>query len=222
MQTKKIRVMPSITPSAGLDIQALISAIATADEIVLHAAIYNNFAGSDIHQQLVEQLSSNELKMLTIISIQPQDCWRNEFTQVLRSGFSDAQMSAVYARSRKWCQELALAFPDQVILVLTNRLPMQPILLLDDTIFAGQYSHSPEPSALGLWLHIDTEAFLPAGTIMQWFRQSGSKSKEIHSPWHQALRRYVDECAQARLCSIVENSPLSGPTTGFDGESDDN
>ncbi|WP_157509159.1 hypothetical protein [Ferrimonas futtsuensis] len=189
-----------VRPSPGLDRGALLAALEEASEVVLHAAIYDNFAGSPVEAMLRRRLADGSLKRLTILSVLPPKCWRQEFSQVLRQGMTPGQISRVYAASRQWCNDLAEAFPEQVKLVLTSALPLQPQLLVGDTLFVGHYAHSSQPSALGLWLQLDACALgLAPGSLIQWFNLGQVPAQS--EPWAIALGRYVQECIAATRVS---------------------
>lgn len=68
----------------GLNTSALLNAIERADEIVLHAAIYSNFADNAVGQLLLQRLQNASLKQLTLIKLEPTRLWRDEFATILR------------------------------------------------------------------------------------------------------------------------------------------
>lgn len=177
----------------GLNTTALLTAINHADEIVLHAAIYSNFANNAVGQGLLQQLQNASLKRLTLIKLEPNTPWCDEFATILRPEMSAQEVEQLYELSHIWCAKLKKQFPQSVSVVSTRTLPLQPILLIGDKLFVGHYAHSHSTSAQGLWLEFDTISLgLSPGTLTHWF-YSGIPS-ELHLPVEIALSRYVEEC----------------------------
>ncbi|MGL5390914.1 MAG: hypothetical protein ACRDA8_05930, partial [Shewanella sp.] len=181
---------------AGLKLALLKDAIAKAEHIVLHAAIYSNFAHNEIGAKLRLTLKDNSLKQLTIISLEPDGAWHREFAAVLRPTMSLPEVERLYQDSRNWCAELKQQFPEQVTLVSTHALAFQPILLIGDRIFAGHYAHSELTCADGIWLELDlVQLGFAAGSLTHWVQTGEAPLKA--NPWAAALGRYVAECHQA-------------------------
>ncbi|WP_330148992.1 hypothetical protein [Shewanella xiamenensis] len=180
----------------GLNTSALLNAIERADEIVLHAAIYSNFADNAVGQLLLQRLQYASLKQLTLIKLEPTRLWRDEFATILRPEMPLQEVEQLYDISRHWCAELKTQFPETVNLVSTQALPLQPILLIGDRLFVGHYAHSHTTSAQGLWLEFDILALgLAPNSLIDWF-DTGVPSEQ-NSAVEVALGRYVDECRRA-------------------------
>jgi len=62
---------PGVQLHFGLNTSALLNAIERADAIVLHAAIYSNFADNAVGQLLLQRLQNASLKQLTLIKLEP-------------------------------------------------------------------------------------------------------------------------------------------------------
>ncbi|MBR9728395.1 hypothetical protein G3R48_10465 [Shewanella intestini] len=186
--------MQGITVSAGLNISALLNAVQQANTMVWHAAIYNNFANGDMNTLLQRQLRSRQLQQLTIISQHCAQHWQDEFAAIVRPTLTSQDVSTLQRTSLNWCQQLSNSYPQQVHHCVSQHLPLQPILLIGDQLFIGQYAHSHSTSAQGLWLQIDSCALgLAGGELHQWYLDGTPANL---CDWPQAIGRYVEECRQ--------------------------
>lgn len=180
----------------GLNTSALLNAIERADVIVLHAAIYSNFADNAVGQLLLQRLQSASFKQLTLIKLEPTGSWRDEFATILRPEMPLWEVERLYENSRHWCAELKRQFPETVNLVSTQALPLQPILLIGDRLFVGHYAHSHTTSAQGLWIGFDVIALgLAPNSLIDWFYSGVTTEQD--SPVAITLGRYVEECRRA-------------------------
>ncbi|MFB2734253.1 hypothetical protein [Shewanella mangrovisoli] len=187
---------PGVKLHFGLNTSALLNAIEHADVIVLHAAIYNNFANNAVGQLLLQRLQSESFKQLTLIKLEPTGPWRDEFATILRPKMPRQEIEQLYEISRHWCAELKTQFPEVVNLVSTQALPLQPILLIGDRLFVGHYAHSHTTSAQGLWIEFDAIALgLAPNSLIAWFYSGVTAEQD--SPVAITLGRYVEECRRA-------------------------
>lgn len=180
---------------AGLDQEVLLAHLSTASHIVLHAALYSNFAKGPVDSLLKHRLAKGDIKRLALIKLEAKQIWRSEFFNVLRPGMPQQQVEQLFSQSRHWCAELKALAPAAVELVSSQAMPLQPVLLLDDVVLAGQYAHSQQLAACGLWLELDTlQLGMTPGTLQQWFIHGAEPTS---CPWQQVVARYADECHQA-------------------------
>ncbi|GIU38602.1 hypothetical protein TUM4433_40450 [Shewanella schlegeliana] len=163
--------------------------------MVLHAAIYTNFAHSEVGSLIRRKLLDGSLHRLDIIELQPDLYWRDEFAAILRPNMTKDEVIPMFAESKRWSGALSFEFPQQVNRVLTQALPLQPILLIGDCLFVGQYAHSRLVSAQGLWFQIECSLMgLQPGELQSWYQQG--LPAEVSGDWRLAISRYVDECRQ--------------------------
>lgn len=187
---------PGVQLHFGLNTSALLNAIERADVIVLHAAIYSNFADNAVGQLLLQRLQNARLRQLTLIKLEPTRLWRDEFATILRPEMPQQDVEQLYDISRHWCAELKTQFPEAINLVSTQALPLQPILLIGDRLFVGHYAHSHTTSAQGLWIEFDTIALgLAPNSLIDWFYSGVTAEQD--SPEAITLGRYVEECRRA-------------------------
>lgn len=194
--THSLLSKPGVKLHFGLNTHALLEAIAQANDIVLHAAIYSNFADNAVGQLLLQRLQSASFKQLTLIKLEPTSPWRDEFATILRPEMPLWEVERLYENSRHWCAELKTQFPEVVNLVSTQALPLQPILLIGDRLFVGHYAHSHTTSAQGLWIEFDVIALgLAPNSLIDWFYSGVTTEQD--SPVAITLSRYVEECRRA-------------------------
>ncbi|MFB2686452.1 hypothetical protein K0H59_03570 [Shewanella sp. FJAT-51649] len=187
---------PGVQLHFGLNTSALLNAIERADVIVLHAAIYSNFANNAVGQLLSQRLQNASFKQLTLIKLEPTGSWRDEFATILRPEMPQREVERLYENSRHWCAELKRQFPETINLVSTQALPLQPILLIGDRLFVGHYAHSHTTSAQGLWIEFDVIALgLAPNSLIDWFYSGVTAEQD--SPVAITLGRYVEECRRA-------------------------
>ena len=198
----------ALRPSAGLDTQALITAIKSANTLVLHAAVYSNFIHSEVGKFIRTKLVDGSLQHLEIIELQPNRHWRDEFISILRPQMTRESVLSMFSNSSRWSKSLAFEFPQQVNQVFTQTLPLQPVLIIGDTIFVGQYAHSSLTSAQGMWIQIECLSLgLKPGDLQTWY-QHGLPS-DLSGDWPLAISRYVEECRQSKLLSIHKTRSMT-------------
>ncbi|MBT1444838.1 hypothetical protein KJI95_09920 [Shewanella sp. JM162201] len=191
----------AVATSAGLDVGLLATLLETADFVVFHAALYSNFVDSDISKALIKRLTDTEAPLdCWLIEAAADTSWGDEFAAMLRPALGKDDMTALYQRSFDWCRSLKQRFGKDVQHVSSQSLALTPLIIIDDTLFAGQYLHSAIPAADGLWIKLDARALgLAPGSLKRWFYPSsqGETQNEPTAPLALALKRMVDECALA-------------------------
>lgn len=130
-------------------------AVARADRLFFHAALYSNFARDKAMTDALEMaLSRPGFDRLDVVSLDPlaREPYWDEFREVLRRGMPASTMHREFAVSTGFLDALASRHPTKIRRYATSTLPLAPILLVGDRIYAGHYLHSPVPAPLGLWL----------------------------------------------------------------------
>ncbi|ADN76254.1 conserved hypothetical protein [Ferrimonas balearica DSM 9799] len=179
----------------GLDPEALIEAIESSCTVLLHAALYSNFATNAIGEALERQLASGDLARLIVISsgVGP---WLAAFEQMLRPQLSDEERAELVRQSDNWCADLQSRYLEKVMWVQSDQLPTQPVLICDDQLIVGHYAHCLVPAAEGIWLVLGG---LAEGQVEEWL--SGAEPDEQTSVWERACYRHVAECRSALNCA---------------------
>lgn len=125
--------------------------------IVLHAAFYpkygsNDNAGENLWRAMAE---NQELQLTVIFTDIDHVMWAEEFAHVLRPRFSFEKFKKEFERSKDYfLNDLDPEVSERVHIYNTTRLPMFPVILIDDTLIVGHYAHSSEIAPDGLWLTI--------------------------------------------------------------------
>ena len=160
--------------------------------IVLHAAFYPKYAdgeqGDDIKKVMVE----NHDLQLKVIFTDLNAPWVNEFAVLLRDRFADIKLFEKeisddiddFVRLQK-NPDIGR---DRVEICYSARLPMFPVILIDDTLIVGHYAHSREIAPNGLWVTIQH----PNISLMYKSLLDGDRPK-CNTPEERAILRYVEE-----------------------------
>lgn len=180
---------------AGLGEARLPERIAQADRLFFHAGMYSNFAKDRAMADALEMaLCRPEFSRLDIVSFDPAvgAAYWGEFSRVLRRDMPEVTLRREFAASASFCDALARRHPTRVRLFLTQAMPLAPILLVGDTVFAGHYLHGPLPAPFGLWLAI------PADVEDLLSRAEDDASPDRLDPFSKGAYRLVCECVAAR------------------------
>jgi hypothetical protein len=198
---------------AGLAGAGLPEAVAKADRLFFHAALYANFAANPAMVAALEAaLSRPAFAGLEVVSLDvaAATTWRSEFFAVLRQGRFPGDLLADFAASRAFLDDLAGRHPGRVRLYAGQTLPLAPILLLSDTIFVGHYLHGPVPAPLGLWLAIPADVPRLARLAEAGLPPRPGDGLAL------AAFRYVHECMAARDAARRVDRPLPRSTHATD------
>ncbi|WP_428563074.1 MAG: hypothetical protein ACP59X_23065 [Solidesulfovibrio sp. DCME] len=188
----------NIAVYAGLGEARLPEWIARADRLFFHAGMYSNFARDRAMADALEMaLCRPQFTRLDIVSFDPAAgaAYWEAFRRVLRRDMPEVTLRREFAASASFCDALARRHPTRVRLYLTPSLPLAPILLVGDTIFAGHYLHGPLPAPSGLWLAI------PADVEDLLSRAEDDASPDRLDPLTQGAYRLVCECVAARAAA---------------------
>jgi hypothetical protein len=183
---------------AGLEEAGLPDVVAGADRLFFHAGMYANF-GRDPQMvaALEEALSRPTFERLDIVSFDPAAgaAYWEEFRGILRRDVPEVTLRREFAASSNFCDALAGRHPTTVRLFRSHAMPLAPILLVGDTIYAGHYLHGPVPAPQGLWLAI------PADVADLLSRAEDDASPRTLDPVARGAYRLVCECVAARNAS---------------------
>ncbi|GAA4878774.1 hypothetical protein [Ferrimonas pelagia] len=184
---------PGLVISPDLDSDALCIKIRQSRRILMHAVLYSNFAQGPVHDALQDRLTQPGFQRLTILALDwPLPAGIDPaFGQVLRQGLDDAALADQFARSRAWLTTLA-AHPKVTVRWLQTQ-PYQPLLLLDDWLWLGQYAHSVVPAAAGVWQRWDLAALGTQASTL-WQLAKDPDPARILAPWPNALLRPFSQC----------------------------
>ena len=180
---------------AGLGEAGLPEAVARADRLFFHAALYSNFARDPAMAGALETaLARPTFEMLEAVSLDPvaRPPYWDEFRMVLRRDMPASTMQREFSVSAAFLDGLASRHPRVVRLFSTTALPVAPILLVGNMIYAGHYAHGPVPAPLGLWLAV------PADVSRLFEMAETGESPDALDPVARGAYRLVAECAAAK------------------------
>lgn len=183
-----IQISPGIQ---GLEIpQALASA---TQQIILHAAMYGNFAAPAPHATAIRSaLAASPKLRLTAIRLAP-DCpepERSRAFSMLRKDWSEDALREHFAASDAFLSALEQDFPAQVRVLTRMELGAFPVLVIDNGLFWGSYAHASVPAPEGFWF----SAQMDAQTLADWATHGIAHNA---SPEQRAVFRVYAECLHA-------------------------
>lgn len=166
--------------------------------IFLHAAYYPKY-GVDAQGEIIKQAlkQNSQLKLSVTFSADTQS-WIEEFAQILRPHFSEADYKNACNNSKVLFDSLQNLFgKERVMINNTDKLPMFPIIMIDDYLIIGFYSHSKIIAPHGLWLKIKNKNVM---TMYEKLKLHGNDNLDI-SQWtdeEKAIFRFVEEIYNAQ------------------------
>ncbi len=182
----------------GLAAAGLAQAVARADRLLFHAALYSNFARDRAMAGALEiALARPSFGGLDVLSFDVDAAcpFQEEFLAVLRQDMAETDLLAQFALSRHFLAGLAARHQGRVRLFETESLPCAPILLVGDVIFAGHYAHASVPAPEGLWLAVPADV---AGLVR--LAEAGAAPHAADAQGRAAFR-FVAECVAARAAA---------------------
>lgn len=166
--------------------------------IILHAAIYSPFGASRPHHDgLLMALDRPSFQRLDAIALADKQPWTRGFMQGLRAGSTPEEQAETIAASTTFLRQLKTAQPDKVHISSQVTIPCLPIIIVDNTLLFGQYSHCPTHAAHGLWgtMQADVE------TLLHWAIRGNAPPGA--SPEDIAAFRLVYECFHAITAATI-------------------
>lgn len=158
--------------------------------IVLHAAFYPKYGFDNQGSDVSKAMEKNPNLRLTAIFTDVEAPWVDEFAYTLRDYFAEEGVFAKHLDVTKqhFVRLLKKYGTKRVHIYDTARLPLFPIILIDDTIIVGHYAHSCVIPPNGLWFTIKH----PKIPSMYESLLAGS-TPECDTPEESAILRYLEE-----------------------------
>ena len=163
--------------------------------VVLHAAYYPKYGLDSQGMVLMEALRGNpRLRLRVIFTCTDQNPWLKEFARILRPHYTEKDFIKALELSRDFFLKLKeQTLPGQVEISDTRRLPLFPVILVDDTVIVGHYAHSSTIAPHGLWLTIHNPKISGMYEALTERRLDVSRLTDEE----KAILRYVEECVPA-------------------------
>lgn len=162
----------------------------TRRHIVLHAAFYPKYGFDNQGDDLSKAMEKNPDLRLTAIFTDIKAPWVKEFALTLRDYFDKKSEFVKHLKvTKQHFVRLRKKYSTKRVRICdTARLPLFPIILIDDTIIVGHYAHSRIIPPNGLWFTITH----PKISSMYESLLAGG-SPECDTPEECALLRYLEE-----------------------------
>lgn len=124
--------------------------------LFFHAAYYPKYGIDEQGEIIKEVMGKSEHLQLKAIFIGSDLDWGDEFAKILRPHFDKQKYEQVKQESKKLFNELKQQYGDNRVQIIdSKKLPMYPIIMIDDTLVIGFYSHSRFIAPQGIWLTIN-------------------------------------------------------------------
>lgn len=158
--------------------------------IVLHAAFYPKYGFDNQGDDVSKSMEKNPSLRLTVIFTDVNAQWVDEFAFTLRDYFGEKGEFAKHLDvTKQHFIRLRKKFGTKRVHIYdTARLPLFPIILIDDTIIVGHYAHSSVIPPNGLWFTI----MHPKISSMYESLLAGSMP-DCDTPEESAILRYLEE-----------------------------
>ena len=173
--------------------------------VVLHAAFYPKYAHDEMGAEIEERLKTNSDFTLTVIhTCTKKNSWLPEFVKILRRSFTVGKFKQELNGNLKHFRQLQANYPGQVEITSCSKLPLFPVVLVDNTIVVGHYAHSVTNAPCGLWLSIHHPLI---AEVYDMVRQHKPIGGIFSSPEQLAILRYIEELAltEANLEDAISN-----------------
>lgn len=161
--------------------------------IFLHAAYYPKY-GVDEQGEIIKQaLEHNHQLKLSVTFSSTSKPWIGEFAKILRPHFTQSEYKKACDNSKVLFENLQKTYGENRICINeTERLPMFPIIMIDDYLIIGFYSHSRVIAPHGLWLKIRNKNVT---TMYEKMKLHGNENVGLSnfSNEEKAIYRFVEE-----------------------------
>lgn len=160
--------------------------------IFLHAAYYPKYGVDEQGEILKEVLENNpKLKLKAVFSSSSAE-WAGEFARILRPHFSKESYVKALNQSKLLFEQLHEMYDKRVQIIETEQLPMFPILMIDNDLIVGFYSHSRIVAPHGLWIKIRNKKVI---SMYETLTVNGNDDANISDFTNEekAIFRFVEE-----------------------------
>ena len=159
--------------------------------IVMHAAYYPKYGFDNQGLALLNTMRNHKKLKLHVIFTDENADWLDEFAQTLRPYFTEAEgfrteknvSQKIFTTIQKECGT------ERVTITNSAKLPLVPILMIDNTLVLGHYAHSRFIAPDGLWLTVHN----PRIVSMYESLLKGKVNTQKYTDEEQAIFRYVEE-----------------------------
>ncbi len=158
--------------------------------LVFHAAYYPKYGFDKEGKHVWDAMKQKpNLRLTAIFTDADHTEWVGEFARILRPYFTiDDFKSELEISKRHFVRCLNDFGSRRVHIYDTARLPMFPIIMIDDTLVIGHYAHSTEIAPDGLWFTVKHPCVMPMYESLL-----ADITPEFHTNEERAILRYIEE-----------------------------
>ena len=163
----------------------------TAKRIIMNSVLYGPFVGTEHEVNLMKTVSRPEFERLDVVEMRPDFEYFWEMMALLRPGRTKEEVLEEVAISNHLVSQFKALEPNKVFIYPLRRFVPLPIVIVDDDIYFGHFSHYDVATALGFWMKTSADV----GKLSAWY-EAGEVPKDA-TPHDVAAYRLVYECIWA-------------------------
>ncbi|MBR6815622.1 MAG: hypothetical protein IKM69_07480 [Alistipes sp.] len=170
------------------------------EEIILHAAYYPKYGIDSDYSNAFRALLRNEPTVkITVIITDINSSWILEFGKILRYEYDTIdRFKEGINSSISFFKKMQEDYPNRIIIKTSSRLPLMPMVIVDNDILVGHYCHAETPAPNGLWWHINSEKI---EEIIKKVRFENEENRKRYidtlTEEEQAISRYIEDAFDA-------------------------
>ena len=180
------------------------------NEIILHAAYYPKYgASSEYSLAFSEVMRKRPNLKVTAIITDINIKWILEFGKILRKEYTCKEdFNLGIQNSITFFKKLQKEYPGRVKLVVTRRLPLMPIVIIDNEMFIGNYCHAETPAPDGLWYHYKSEIIPSVIEKLSYQKEKYRDYLTTLSEEDKAIARFIEDAFDSCNNGKVITEPI--------------
>lgn len=181
----------------GIEHAGVPASYRAAKRIILNAMVYGGFVGTEHELSLLNTVVKPEFIRLDLVEVRPDFQYFEQVRSMVRPGYTLEQMIKEVELSNHFISQFQSLAPDKVFVHPMRRFVPVPMIIVDDKIFFGHYSHCPVSAPNGFWMKIKADV----EKLRSWYRKG---RVDPEATGHDlAAYRLVYEC----MLAIDEQAP---------------
>lgn len=169
-------------------------------EIILHAAYYPKYGIDSDYSNAFRSLMRNNLVVkITVVITDINAVWGTEFGKILRYEFDDIEPFKEGVNSSiSFFKKLQSEYPNRITIRMSSRLPLMPMVIIDNDILVGHYCHAEIPAPNGFWMHLNSDKIeYMVGNFPQFTKEARKLYIDSLSDKEKAISRYIEDAFDA-------------------------
>lgn len=175
-------------------------------EIILHAAYYPKYGiDSDYSNAFRSLMRNNKAVKITVVITDIESVWGGEFGKILRYEFDDIEPFRECVNSSiSFFKKLQKEYPDRITILKSSRLPLMPMVIIDNDILVGHYCHAEIPAPNGFWIHLNSDKI---EKMMEYIHYSSKDNLKLYidtlNDKEKAISRYIEDAFDAIYNGVI-------------------